>query len=148
MNDYLRALKRNGFIGQAFDFDREGHNKELLNKKEITANMAKLQLTGKTNLVHNFTSVYGSLVHMKIMRVFADAVLRFGVPGDSKFFMGIVRPERKQDEKKLLQKLSDNFAEAHLQQMGVYGEKVDAQDEDFFPYVSAPLKNPECLMDK
>jgi hypothetical protein len=44
---------------------------------------------------------------MKVMRVFVDAVLRFGVPGDAKFFMGIIKPESKQFEKLTLKKLSD-----------------------------------------
>ena len=26
--DYIRALKRNGFIAQAFDYDRNAHNQE------------------------------------------------------------------------------------------------------------------------
>lgn len=85
---------------------------------------------------------------MKIMRVFVDAVLRFGVPGDSKFFLGIIKPDEKRYEKNILNKLSAAFEEDHLKGMGVYGEKIDAQDEDFFPYVSAVLKNPDFLMDK
>ena len=44
---------------------------------------------------------------MKIMRVFVDAVLRFGVPGDAKFFMGIIRPDTKVYEKLVMKKLSD-----------------------------------------
>ena len=35
------------------------------------------------------------------------------------------------------------FSEAHLEEM--YGAKEDAQDEDFFPYVSIELKSPMFL---
>lgn len=75
------------------------------------------------------------------MRTFVDGVLRFGIP--PKFFMGIIKPGKNCD-KKILDKLKDEFAEEHLKDM--YGEKEDAQDEDFFPYVSNTLSSPQFLM--
>lgn len=141
-------MKKNGFIGQEFDYDRQAHQQEQLKRKQLESQLKNSQNNGKNQLTHYFTSVFGALVHMKIMRVFVDAVLRFGVPGDSKFLLGILKPDDKNFERKIMTKLSDAFAEDYLKSMGVYGEKVDAQDEDFYPYVSAILKNPEFLMDK
>ena len=40
-------------------------------------------------------------------------------------------------------KLSDTFAEEHYKEM--YGQKEEAQDEDFFPYISYPLTSPTFL---
>jgi hypothetical protein len=40
--------------------------------------------------------------------------------------------------------LEKEFAEEHLKDM--YGAKQDANDEDFFPYVSNPLTSPNFLM--
>lgn len=77
------------------------------------------------------------------MKVFIDSVLRFGIP--PKFFMGIIKPGKGQ-EAKIRKGLSDKFAEEHLKEM--YGEKMDAQDEDFFPYVATELTSPEFLMGK
>lgn len=74
---------------------------------------------------------------MKIMRTFVDGVLRFGIP--PKFFMGIIKPSRNSDQK-IMAKLTEVFAEEHLKDM--YGQKEDAQDEDFFPYVSNTLSSP------
>lgn len=79
-------------------------------------------------------------MHLKIMRTFIDGVLRFGIP--PKFFMGIVKPGRNMDSK-IMAKLTDIFAEDHLKDM--YGSKEDAQDEDFFPYVSNTLSSPLFL---
>ena len=56
--------------------------------------------------------------------------------------MGIIKPARNQDAK-ILNKLKDTFAEEHLKEM--YGQKEDAQDEDFFPYISNPLTSPSFL---
>jgi hypothetical protein len=55
------------------------------------------------------------------MRTFIDGVLRFGIP--PKFFMGIIKPTRNSDAK-IMQKLTDVFAEEHLKDM--YGQKEDA----------------------
>lgn len=77
------------------------------------------------------------------MRVFIDAVLRFGLPSESKFFMGILKPNKNMDSK-IFSELTTQFAEKHL--LEFYGEKQEAQDEDFFPYISAPLTSPTFLM--
>ena len=65
--------------------------------------------------------LFQALVHLKIMRVYVDGVLRFGIP--PKFFMAILNPARGADQK-IMKKLTDTFAEEHLKDM--YGEKEDA----------------------
>lgn len=46
-------------------------------------------------------------------------------------------------DKKILDKMLVLFAEEHLKEM--YGQKEDAQDDDFFPYISVPLTSPAFL---
>lgn len=75
------------------------------------------------------------------MRTFVDGVLRFNIP--PKFFMGIIKPGKNTDAK-IMAKLTEVFAEEHLKDM--YGQKEDAQDEDFFPYISNTLSSPQFLM--
>ena len=92
---------------------------------------------------HAFDPIYNALMHLKIMRVFIDAVLRFGLPKESKFFMCIIKPSNNND-KNIMKKLTEEFAEEHLKDY--YGEKQEAQDEDFFPYVLTQLSSPLFLM--
>lgn len=40
--------------------------------------------------------------------------------------------------------MTSEFAEEHLREF--YGEKSEAADEDFFPYVSTTLTSPSYLM--
>ena len=80
-------------------------------------------------------------MHLKVMRTFVDGVLRFGIP--PKFFLGIIKPNRNCDGK-IMTKLTDTFSEEHLKEM--YGLKEEAQDEDFFPYISNTLSSPLFLM--
>jgi hypothetical protein len=47
-------------------------------------------------------------MHLKIIRVYIDGVLRFGIPPT--FYIGLVLP-RKGEEKRILQVLSDHLAE-------------------------------------
>lgn len=77
------------------------------------------------------------------MRVFIDAVLRFGLPKESKFFMCIIKPQNARSTGDILKKLTSEFAEEHLADF--YGAKEEAQDEDFFPYVSTTLTSPTFL---
>mmetsp|Transcript_39596 Transcript_39596/g.60572 ORF Transcript_39596/g.60572 Transcript_39596/m.60572 type:complete len:111 (+) Transcript_39596:1032-1364(+) len=90
---------------------------------------------------HNFQELFQGLMHLKVMRTYIDGVLRFGIP--PRFFLGILKPARNQGTK-IMKKLTTCFAEQHLEEM--YGEKQDAQDEDFFPYVSTTLNSPMFLM--
>ena len=74
----------------------------------------------KQVMAHTFDRIFSALVHLKIMRVFIDSVLRFGLPKESKFFMGIIKPSRNQDNA-IMKKLTEEFAEDHLKDF--YGEK-------------------------
>jgi len=94
------------------------------------------------NAENNFAELFQGLMHLKIMRCYIDGILRFGVP--VRFYMGIIKPEGVRNDAKILQKLEQSFAEDHLKEM--YGAKQDANDEDFFPYVSIPLTSPASLM--
>lgn len=86
---------------------------------------------------HNYQELFVALVHLKIMRTYIDAVLRFGIP--PKFFLGIIQPSKGSDQK-IKDALTGEFSEEHLKEM--YGAKEDANDEDFFPYIMNELSDP------
>ena len=87
-----------------------------------------------------FGELFQAFIHLKIMRVFIDGVLRFGIP--PKFLICVMKSEKNKD-KKMFDALEREFAEEHLKEM--YGEKQDAQDEDFFPYIASPITAPQFL---
>lgn len=139
--DYVKVLKNNGFPAQEFNCDPQGYFKklELKSKLEMDLNTLNMKLLNETRAF--FGELFQALMHLKIMRVFIDGVLRFGIP--PKFFMCIMRCEKDKDSK-IMKALSDNFAEEHLKDM--YGEKTDNQDEDFFPYIASKLESPKFMM--
>ena len=75
------------------------------------------------------------------MRTFIDGVLRFGIP--PKFFLGVIQPSGRGNDQKILTRLEDSFADKDMKDF--YGAKTDANDEDFFPYISNPLTCPSFL---
>jgi hypothetical protein len=60
-------------------------------------------------------------MHFKVIRVYIDGVLRFGIP--PKFWLGLIVPRKGEagQEKRILSEMSDILAETHLKEM--YGEK-------------------------
>ena len=88
---------------------------------QLQLDLKNLNLKMMNMCQHNFQELFQALLHLKIMRTFIDGVLRFGIP--PKFFMGIIKPTRNSDAK-IMQKLTDVFAEEHLKDM--YGQKEDA----------------------
>jgi len=77
-------------------------------------------------------------MHLKLMRTYIDGVLRFGIP--PRFYMGVLKAGPGND-KKIMDKMMTIFAEKHLEEF--YGEKQDAADEDFFPYVCHSIWVPD-----
>lgn len=57
--------------------------------------------------------------------------------------MGVIQTKPKMDQK-IFKNFEVQFAEEHLKE--IYGEKTDAQDEDFFPYISSSVTLPAFIM--
>ena len=65
-------------------------------------------------------------MHLKVMKIFIDGVLRFGIPPN--FFLGIIRPEKNQDAK-----IMKNLLNRKLRGSS-YGSALDVKSavEDLF----------------
>ena len=113
-NDYIRQLKKNGFQSQEFVYDGDQYiankNLEAQLKQELRTCNDKLV----TKSFHNFQELFQALVHLKIIRVFIDGVLRYGIP--PQFLMGFIKPAKNCDEK-IKQNLTIAFQEEHLKDM-------------------------------
>jgi V-type H+-transporting ATPase subunit C len=139
--DYVKVLKKNGYVSQEFEYNSELHIENQKKKSQLQADLTNLNIKIMNTCFFNFVELFQALLHLKVMRVYVDGVLRFGIP--PKFFIGIIKPMRNQDAK-LMKKLEVAFAEEHLKDL--YGKKEEAQDEDFFPYVVSELTSPVFLM--
>jgi len=85
-----------------------------------------------------FSDMYSSYIHLKVLKLIIDAILRFGVK-DNIFFC-VIKPNDSK-EKKIHGGLTKLFSDAESVQM--YGAKEEIDDtEDFFPYATVPINIP------
>jgi V-type H+-transporting ATPase subunit C len=85
--------------------------------------------------------MYIGLIHLKILRIYIDSILRFGIP--PKFFTGLIFAE-KGKEKLIMSSLTKQFIDPSMADM--YGAKEDAGDtEDYYPFSLVPLSIPDKL---
>lgn len=119
--DYVKVLKKNGFVGQEFSYDSDKYfeNQKMLSQYKV--DLTNLNIKIMNTCFYNFQELFQALLHLKVMRTYVDGVLRFGIP--PRFFMGILKPGKNQDQK-IMAKLTTLFAEEHLKDM--YGKKEDA----------------------
>jgi len=84
-----------------------------------------------------------ALMHLKVIRVYIEAVLRFGI--ERKFMIGLVCP-KKGSERTVLTQMNTCLAEQHL--LEYYGEKTGAEEQDdYWPFVCVPLTSPQHIFD-
>lgn len=99
--------------------------------KELESKIKKLSKSLSTRCYLLFSELYIACLHLKVMRVYIDGVLRFGIP--PMFVMSIIEPG-KGYEKKVIDNLTKQFTEPGHEDM--YGNKEKIGDtEDFFPFV-------------
>jgi len=123
----------NGFTCKPFyfntQFDEEQKKFEgLLQEKKV---MGK-KLLDRCEVI--FSELYITSMHLKILRVYIDGVLRFGIPPT--FDISAIEPG--QNERKVIKNLTDLYAKE--EDKGLYGSKEEIQDtEDYYPFVIVPV---------
>lgn len=140
-DDVMKALRRKGYTSRTFTYDKptwERENQERGILKEEVANLTQTLMRAATG---SFQQLFVALMHLKVVRVYIDGVLRFGIP--PKFYIGIVMP-KKGAEKAILTDMCAVLAEESMKEM--YGEKQDANDnEDYWPFVCVNLTSPNFM---
>lgn len=142
--EYCEKAKTHGLLIRQFDFNPEKFKEELkeLTKIEHALQLANNKLTTKS--FYAFSELYIALVHLKVMRVFIDGVLRFGIP--ITFAIAIIRPNPSQD-KAILDTLNQQFIDRQFSEMFSTGgkEEKEAGEEEYYSFVSVPLSTPVML---
>ncbi|KOB87658.1 hypothetical protein PFDG_04079 [Plasmodium falciparum Dd2] len=84
-----------------------------------------------------FSVIFIAFIHINILRVFCESVLRFGVPPNFASFSIRINGESK--EKKVRKKLYDIFSSSDSIGKN-YIKRSDENDEEIYPYVSVSFK--------
>ncbi|EGC32948.1 H(+)-transporting ATPase [Dictyostelium purpureum] len=82
----------------------------------------------------NFPEAFMAWIHLKVVRVFVESVLRFGIPFD---FQAILMQPLKREDKKLRDILFEQFK--YLGSAHISGKNEADDSEKFYPYVYIPI---------
>ena len=143
-DDVIKAARKKGVNCRVFDYDKQGWSADNIKRQEL-----KEQLDIKTKQLNEiacsvFQQTFVSLMHLKVIRVYIDGVLRFGIP--PRFYLGTLFPKAG-SERNVLNEMTAILAEDSMKEM--YGEKIDASEaDDFWPFVCISLTSPAFLHSK
>jgi len=143
------AARQRRFVLRDFVYSEDDYKRHVENWTKLEAEKSRQETFLTRVCFAAFSECFISWVHLKAMRIFVEAVLRFGVPPNFSAFF--IKPTSSSKEKKLRKELGDVFAPP-----GSYGRNfsssggggpstaheqlADALDsEEFYPYVSLYL---------
>merc|ERR1711920_903170 len=128
--NFKRACRERRVVPRDFEYNEEGYNKLLEQRKQVDAQVARQHDLVRGLYQAAWSDAMVAWVHIKAMRVFVESVLRFGTP--PKFASYVVSP-----------KASATVA-ARRTLASILGKgqshsdkKDDGEgDDEYFPYVS------------
>ncbi len=107
IDDYINKGKKEGYTLKKFVYDHEKYQQELHQRTALETFVNKKKTELASRCYHGFSELFIALMHLKVIRVFIDGVLRFGIP--PRFYIGIIKPSKGM-EREVLKKLNHAFA--------------------------------------
>eukprot|EP01057_Protomagalhaensia_wolfi_P000161 Protomagalhaensia_wolfi_Nauph_80__160@NODE_108_length_3657_cov_194_532615_g77_i1_p1_GENE_NODE_108_length_3657_cov_194_532615_g77_i1NODE_108_length_3657_cov_194_532615_g77_i1_p1_ORF_typecomplete_len393_score75_55VATPase_C/PF03223_15/1_1e85GHL10/PF02638_15/1_3GHL10/PF02638_15/60GSK3_bind/PF05350_12/0_11GSK3_bind/PF05350_12/6_3e03Hkinase_dim/PF02895_14/0_22ThrE/PF06738_12/0_58ThrE/PF06738_12/2_6e03_NODE_108_length_3657_cov_194_532615_g77_i111542332 len=124
-----------------FKYSPTAHKVKNEERGRIEAERSKQESVLSRICLAAFSECFVAWVHLKAIRLFVEAVLRYGVP--PKFSAFIVRLPPKAKESRMRRELEELFATKSMLGRSYFGVKEEGHmgddDQDFFPYVSLSL---------
>ncbi|KAF9036462.1 ATPase, V1 complex, subunit C [Hymenopellis radicata] len=126
-DDFIQKCRESKFLVRDFVYSEEEIEKQ---REELeTADMTEKELWAE--LLHlsrtNFSESFQLLVHLKVVRLFVESVLRYGLPAN---YIGLaIKPEDSKSAKKIFGLLQEQFAYLGSRSKG--GKSKSKENEDF-----------------
>eukprot|EP01055_Gregarina_sp_Pseudo9_P005266 Gregarina_sp_Pseudo_9__5265@NODE_600_length_2518_cov_96_441710_g566_i0_p1_GENE_NODE_600_length_2518_cov_96_441710_g566_i0NODE_600_length_2518_cov_96_441710_g566_i0_p1_ORF_typecomplete_len393_score89_34VATPase_C/PF03223_15/1_9e87Hkinase_dim/PF02895_14/0_077GSK3_bind/PF05350_12/0_14GSK3_bind/PF05350_12/3_4e03_NODE_600_length_2518_cov_96_441710_g566_i0841262 len=124
-----------------FKYSPTAHKTKNEERGKLEAERTKQESVLSRICLAAFSECFVAWVHLKAIRLFVEAVLRYGVP--PKFSAFIVRLPPKAKESRMRRELDEIFATKSMLGKSYFGVReetnVGDDDQDFFPYVSLSL---------
>eukprot|EP00392_Amoebophrya_sp_AT5.2_P005133 g5142.t1 len=123
-----------------FSYSPDAYKEHVLRIETLNQDYAKNEMALKRHCAAAFSDTLVAWMHLKAMRVFVEAVLRYGVPANFASF--IVRPTSAKNLTKLRGVLCDVFSGSGLFGQNYLGTTAgasgegEAAEEAYYPYVS------------
>ena len=147
-NDFKTACREKRFTARDFVFDPEAKSRSA-EEEERLKDESEEQLSSFTKWSETaFAETFIAMTHLKILRVFAESVLRYGLPVD--FEVSLLQPKNK-SEQRLRTALNNMFGHLGGSWAAVTESEESpsipgiAGDKDFYPYVFFELPVPQRI---
>ncbi|EGO00458.1 hypothetical protein SERLA73DRAFT_181053 [Serpula lacrymans var. lacrymans S7.3] len=140
-DEFVQRCRENKFIVRDFVYHEEliANEQEEIQIAESTERELRAQLVRLTRA--NFSEAYQVLVHLKVVRLFVESVLRYGLPAD---YIGLAIKPEPRSTPKLLSLLANNLSSKSSQASSgldasanptFAAEYQSLMDQDFFSFV-------------
>ncbi|GAM28923.1 hypothetical protein SAMD00019534_120990 [Acytostelium subglobosum LB1] len=116
------------------DYKAETDNKPSQDRSKLTEDQRNYKASFMRWCRLNFPESFMAWIHLKVLRIFVESVLRFGIPIN--FQAILMRPVKKED-KRLRDILYNEFKYLGAQHTSSKGEEESS--EKFYPYVYIPI---------
>ncbi|KEG00676.1 V-type proton ATPase subunit C, putative [Plasmodium vinckei vinckei] len=137
VNNFIENAKSKNFIVKPFKYDETHYNNIMESRTKIETEVIRQETFLRRMCLAAFSDVFIAFIHINILRVFCESVLRFGVPPNFASFSIRINGESK--EKKVRKKLYDIFSTTDSIGKN-YLKRSDENDEEIYPYVSVSFK--------
>ncbi|SBS81658.1 V-type proton ATPase subunit C, putative [Plasmodium malariae] len=135
--NFKEAAKGKKFIVKSFKYDEKHYNDIMESRTKVEAEIIRQESFLRRMCLAAFSDIFIAFIHINILRVFCESVLRFGVPPNFASFSIRINGESK--EKKVRKKLYDIFSSTDSIGKN-YIKRSDDNDEEIYPYVSVSFK--------
>ncbi|CDO62158.1 vacuolar ATP synthase subunit c, putative [Plasmodium reichenowi] len=135
--DFKKEAKVKKFIVKSFKYDEKQYNDMMESRTKVEAEIIRQETFLRRMCLAAFSDIFIAFIHINILRVFCESVLRFGVPPNFASFSIRINGESK--EKKVRKKLYDIFSSTDSIGKN-YIKRSDENDEEIYPYVSVSFK--------
>lgn len=134
---FKEAAKLKKFVVKSFKYDEQKYNDVMESRTKVEAEIIRQETFLRRMCLAAFSDIFSAFIHINILRVFCESVLRFGVPPNFASFSIRINGESK--EKKVRKKLYDIFSSTDSIGKN-YIKRSDENDEEIYPYVSVSFK--------
>ncbi|SPJ08152.1 vacuolar ATP synthase subunit c, putative [Plasmodium sp. DRC-Itaito] len=135
--DFKKEAKVKKFVVKSFKYDEKQYNDMMESRTKVEAEIIRQETFLRRMCLAAFSDIFIAFIHINILRVFCESVLRFGVPPNFASFSIRINGESK--EKKVRKKLYDIFSSTDSIGKN-YIKRSDENDEEIYPYVSVSFK--------
>lgn len=99
VEDVQKYLRKMGYSSRIFNYNHQKYTEDKKQRQILREQLAQKTSKLTSTAQECYQELFTALMHLKILRVFIDGVLRFGIPPT--FYIGLVIP-KKGEERKIL----------------------------------------------